>query len=728
MALGGLSNLFKSSTTTNYASTLSDLGLNNLGITNNSKNYLIPANIISSINKNNQQLSGQNIYFSSVGYTNPKLGFVSHNLTSNNFGIIQRTLGVNNTNDDLGIKTFNYEYTNDVRDAMLKINPSLSNYSWGFEPVQPQNITSDNNIYYENIFKPSAEILVDFNNYKFVYDNTIPVLDGYYNKDGKVVSNILSIKATPALFNPLFMVQHLGITPNTPLLNNAKTNTGQGGTIVDTSNCTIKELVKESLNPNSLLGLSRYRYIDFMYCKDLGKVANNHLITLRKFAHPIGDNIFEYYEKSPGDIGRLITWFGTDDNKLEDILNFEYRATWKELNAKIEQIQSKEDNENRGPMGMLLNSLNPGYNKMGAQGHTGHQNIFGFFGIGNNYSDDNSEILGNYDNNKVYEPKNTIQDTVMYEGKLQFTNEFTLTFCYKLRAYDNINPRSAFLDLLGNIMSVTYRRGRFWGGSRKMIGPPQNVSGWQKVNSIINNKWEQGMTAISGLLDGNTQLGDIFGMFGNSISNLLGSGKELLQNFMNHPKEYLSKGFDFLKEKGLTDMALGQIKNKLGRPALYAMDSLLKGDNVGLWHLTIGNPKNPIAVMGNLILTNSRVQISGPLGLDDFPSDIKVTCTLKHARSRDAVEIGRMFTKGTNGIYYTYQGKGRPGNNKDKGFINQDSFIVGENDDKSLKTSQQQDAEVNTNRASENINSKQLVKQFNQDNMLDIKRVLTEIA
>ena len=87
------------------------------------------------------------------------------------------------------------------------------------------------------------------------------------------------------------------------------------------------------------------------------------------------------------------------------------------------------------------------------------------------------------------------------------------------------------------------------------------------------------------------------------------------------------------------------------------MDSLLKGDDVGLWHVTIGNPKNPIVAIGNLILTDASIQQFGPLGLDDFPTELKVTCTLKHARGRDAVEIGRMYTKGTNGIYYPHQNK-----------------------------------------------------------------------
>ena len=95
----------------------------------------------------------------------------------------------------------------------------------------------------------------------------------------------------------------------------------------------------------------------------------------------------------------------------------------------------------------------------------------------------------------------------------------------------------------------------------------------------------------------------------------------------------------------------GMIGNQLGRPAVYAFDSLLTGDNSGLWHVTIGNPLNPIAVMGNLIMTNAEISHSGPLGLDDFPTDLKVTVTLKHARPRDSVDIQRMYTWGRTAIY-----------------------------------------------------------------------------
>ena len=55
------------------------------------------------------------------------------------------------------------------------------------------------------------------------------------------------------------------------------------------------------------------------YCgKHIGKFANNHLLTLRRFAFPVGDNIFTEAAMAKqnnnwstmGDIGRLVTWFG----------------------------------------------------------------------------------------------------------------------------------------------------------------------------------------------------------------------------------------------------------------------------------------------------------------------------------------------------------------------------------------------------------------------------------
>lgn len=473
------------------------------------------------------------------------------------------------------------------------------------------------------------------------------------------------------------------------------------------TNCTIRELVRLSHNDNTILGQARYKYADFMYCRDLGKVSNNHMITLRKFAHPIGDNIFRFssprHRNSEGymdydtmaDVGRLVTWFGTDSNKLSDILNYSMHATWKEFNAEIQEIDTRDDDAAGGLIGTLTNSLNPSYNSLVGAGMAGSQSVWTTLGTklfnapinsmgkliggdGNSVADSNGtnpNSMGKWDllrmsadTNKIYTPQDTIQSTHKYEGKLEFTNDFTLTFDYKLRAYDNINPKTAMLDLLGNILEVTYRRGKFWGGSRRFIGPPHNQAGWVKANHIIDNSWDKLEGFMRGLLTGNVDWGGILSSISDFFNGMIKSATEFLRGGY---KELGQKIVEVNDKYRFSTALKGQLKNKLGRPAVYAMNSLLSGDDVGLWHVTIGNPKNPIAAFGNLILENATVTHSGVLGLDDFPTEIRVQVQLKHARPRDLTEISRMYNKGTSTMYNPI------GNNKLKSFfaLNSSSYV-----------------------------------------------------
>lgn len=455
-----------------------------------------------------------------------------------------------------------------------------------------------------------------------------------------------------------------------------RTNTNTFGQ--DFTDCSIRRLVSDSKRMN--LGAAGFRYADFMYCKDLGKVSNNHLIVLRKFGSPVGDHIgklsrgkYVSTQNSKGDYntlpdqGRLVAWFGTGDNKLEDIMKYDVQATWKEFNSKIEEVQSQEDDAGRGPLGAILNSLNPGYNAMQAGGWTGQHNIVAMLmgrlhpSLGQAGQNQNHKVMSNYDKNRIYEPKNTIQATHQYEGKLILTHEFNLTFSYKIRQYSNVNQKAAMLDILANILAVTYRAGTFWGGSRKFIGPPPNRSGWNKANAMIDNAWEKLGGVFKGLADGSIDFKSLLSSIGEGVKNLLGEAASGVKKILNGgdgegngktPIQNIFGGLVKFNEKtGISNAIKGQLKNALGRPAIYAMDSLLSGDNVGLWHLTVGNPYNPIASFGNLIMTKASIQHLGPLGLDDFPTELKVTCTLKHGRSRDKTEIERMYTNGINSIY-----------------------------------------------------------------------------
>jgi hypothetical protein len=592
-------------------------------------------------------------------------------------------------------------------------------------------------IYYENAFKIPAKILDAVNRYKYAFAYTLADVSSetsyaaQKNKQGKEKKdkngNVIYDESTNTLisertvsqsiFNPWYGVRVQGMTLTMPLVNNFNPNDNNvaENTYInvssalagskkeehteftiqipshagDVSDCSIQTLVNLSGGYGSYtntpknevgtgLGRAKYRWADFMYCKDLGKVSNNHLITLRKFNAPVDDNIFYYDKKTKEtpdtpDKGRLISWFGTDDNKLEDIINFRYEAKWdKKDDLKVMDVDSKEESSKMIPS--LINLTNANYITAVQKGLAGESNLIlnnwlgdKLFGTGSEGMWEGHKDKADYywrDANKVYEPKNTVRDTHIYNGKLTFNHEINLTFSYKLRSYDGINPKSAFLDLIGNILEVTYRRGTFFGGSYRWKGAPRNEAGWQKANAIIDTLGEAAIEDMQGLLGLDMENWGNFlsnGSFAGALKDmvadsdsLLGKAAEVVQNikdngFEGAMKALDGKGPDAIAKAGR--LAIGAIKNKIGRPAIYGLDSIVSGRAVGMWHLTVGNPRNPILAIGNLILTGASIQQLGPLGFDDFPTELKVKVTLTHGKSRDAVDIANMYTIGKGAIY-----------------------------------------------------------------------------
>lgn len=568
---------------------------------------------------------------------------------------------------DIGrLQTMNLNTSTPVIQELLKeTNINIANFQQYHRQV-PLTINKENEIPRENPNMLPYDVMALAKDYEWKYTNGGSSLLGYSKHGTTISSTAMSFAIAPSMFNPMYGVNHLGLTSNVPLLNGMTTKDDYMSERSNLTVCTIRELCSLSNTPNSILGMARYKYADFMYCKDLGKVSNNYLITLRRFAHPVPDHIFELtnpnYIQSmecmsfaqPGDIGRLVSWFGTDDNKLEDIIKFSYHSTWKELNPQIEEKDTTADDETTSLVGMIANTFNnPGYSKAVGAGIAGNHSLWTYLGgsklttgIGKN-----NVLLTNYDKNRVYEPKNTIQATHIYEGKIEFTHEFTLNFSYKLRAYDNINPKSAFLDLIGNILEVTARRGRFWGGARKLIGPQTNMAMFNKVDSIIDNAFDKLGGIWEDLTSNGISMDTVLGTM-DRMAKDMGDAKERIDGVTKSlTSDFTGTAAKLFESMGATDMVKGYIKNALGRPTKIAWQSLLDGSDTGLWHVTIGNPKNPILVMGNLIVTDSNIQQFGPLGLDDFPTELKVSVTLKHARPRDLTDISRMYTKGMNSLY-----------------------------------------------------------------------------
>lgn len=575
--------------------------------------------------------------------------------------------------------------------AVNLFTPENTPFSPQWRALRTTDTLGENDLKYRNPLVLSPLVYSTMNTYRMTYKNGV-----FVDADGRVPENDGNDEQflygeydpktlSPSLFNPYYGIQKIGPTKNTPLVDNINVDkycSNRTKFNKDFADCSITKLCELSAQKDGELGQARYKYSDFMYCKDLG-MPNNRLITLRRFALPVGDIIMgppstvtgedSNAADVPGDIGRMLCYFDTEDNKLEDIINYSFNAKFERKEAKIQEKDSKED-ERPSPLGMLLNTMSSQYRTSFLKSTTGTNNLMDWGlsklniykaaskhgGNSDSWYRNNPVMTGqNYDQNKVYEPPNTIRSMYIYDGNLEFKHSFTLTFNYTLRSYDNINPKAAMLDLLANITAVTYRRGNFWGGRQQINGPQPNAAGWRKANNIIDKAWDKLGGVFQGMIDGGFDMSAMLGNLANSFGQMIKGAVAGLQTAATQLVSFASgKGLTGETKKTVQKvgafvgpMLKSKLKDTLGRPQIYAFNSLLSGDNTGLWHVTIGNPRNPIAVMGNMIVTDTKIQHYGPLGMDDFPTGIKVTVTLEHARPRDMVDIQKMYTRGMSSIY-----------------------------------------------------------------------------
>lgn len=370
---------------------------------------------------------------------------------------------------------------------------------------------------------------------------------------------------------------------------------------------------------NSPIGASTYDWQDFAYCRFYGAIPNNRLITLRRFAAPCQDDIFNVDVQQTPEIAHMITWFDGENNKLEDILSFSFGLRWKQLKAELERGNMQGGNGSNygvnGWMGRIAKMMDPQF----AKGQV----------MGSN----RIAIDPKHDHNKVHGPIDSITETHIRDVGLNFDQSITVKFYYSLKSIDGIDPKTAMLDLLSNVLACTYNVAKFWGGGRYWVGGQPSIF-WNKAleleQSVIQDALEGSFTSITDFFKG-------------IAKSLMGEGG----------KDQAKQTLQTIAKVAFQRFAVAKFLNAIGRPAIPVMSSLLKGDPIGEWHLLIGNPLRPIASIGNLILDSTSIQpASSELGYDDFPTDFIITCKLKHAMPRDLAGIESMFTCGQGRTYW----------------------------------------------------------------------------
>lgn len=426
------------------------------------------------------------------------------------------------------------------------------------------------------------------------------------------------------------------ISNNVPLMDNRLTRAA----IRDTSKCSVKDLVEAS--QKGLLGKATYNYSDFMYCKHLGKIPNNYLITLRRFPTPVDDYIStigvgektrnnkDIKSQNPQSVGCMVTWLGTPGNEMANILKYSYKMPFKSQKAQMQDAGIDAD-ANQTPLNSIASIFDEKYRaqyQAGQASSAANVMLGKFFKVGN-APYPAAQWNSFRDSTKVYGPVDTVKDVyTRSEEGLEFSYKMTLTFDYELRSYNGINPRQAMLDLLANILAVTYNTGTFWGGGYRGGGAHQNNI---FANLNIFKKWN-GFTGFLEMFSKDCQ------NIGNEWAKKVDQNGGLLETIKTIANQ-------------LGGMIVAGFMNQMGRPQKVLANSLLSPAPAGFWHVTIGNPYHPIISIGNMIITNCTVEHYGPLGLDDFPTGLKVVVELDRGKSRDIRDIEKLYMHGNDRIY-----------------------------------------------------------------------------
>lgn len=385
-----------------------------------------------------------------------------------------------------------------------------------------------------------------------------------------------------------------------------------------------------------------YQWNDFLWCKWYGKIPNNRMLTLRRYPIPVEDNLQIAQGKGPLiPLAQAVTWWGEDTgNNLSGVLGMTWGLKWTPRTAGIQDIQGNEVDAK---------------NILDAAGVT-NENLRKillttvFANEGNKYAgtgfDQKAQdwVKESYTNgpywNRIRGPINVIDSTQIRDTGYDWSHPIKLVFTYKLRTFNNINPKIAMLDLITNFLALTYNKAEFWGGGIRYF----QKTGYT-LPGLDTQKLENG-DFIGGIQDIIKQLVGVVQQQGKALAKTVGDiGKGVTDADL--------KGVaDALEQSTATQNIAGNwVKELMQKP--LSIRTFLDGRAVGEWHLTVGNPMNPIAVIGNLCLGQTSIEFSESLGLDDFPTEVKFTVNLTHGRPRAKQDIESMFNLGAGDMSFT---------------------------------------------------------------------------
>jgi hypothetical protein len=435
-------------------------------------------------------------------------------------------------------------------------------------------------------------------------------------------------------------------------------------------------------NPSKIMGgaSAPYYWRDFLYCKYYGAIPNNYMITLRRFPAPMRDNLSIptqllqsnlYRKKGAGrPVAQAVTWWGSDTgNSLNDVLSFSTGLKWEpKTQADIANVEGFDQGFFKTVLGRGLGTA---AGTIGAAGLLASLGDAASVAISSTDSGNqvvtrnkiNAALRDKFSTNNgplsdfIFNPVDTVDSTYFRARGLEFeAGPIELKFHYELTSVGEVNTKAAMVDIIGNLLALGTNYGNFltpdvrYDNGFPAIGFPGGDKGLLKFYS---SPLEWTKTAIKFLADPN----------GTTLEDPELEEFRRAQTEINQAVQQLESVISQITSDDTNfDKLAKQIDGPLGNVLAFALAddliekisvplSLKTGAPVGEWHLVVGNPMNPIAMIGNLICKGVKIEFGEVLGPDDFPTEVTATFTLEHGRDRERGEIESMFNRGDGRLY-----------------------------------------------------------------------------
>jgi hypothetical protein len=378
-------------------------------------------------------------------------------------------------------------------------------------------------------------------------------------------------------------------------------------------------------------------------------------------------------------VATAVTYFGEGtDNNLSDLLQFSAHYNWDPITAESHPIDISSTQQEQGSN--LLGPETPGGSAL-SSGLSAISKMLGWWDTMNGHGINpalaanvppDPYTMGPYEN-RILGPINVIMNTYKRKRGLTFEHSITVTFKYKARPIGGINSKAVLLDLLSNMLVLCYASGSWFGGMwRYKCDEPAMYP--FKYGDVMNKLYQGKIFGSNGAVS--TLIKHVYNDGSNFFTEVFKEGIKAAKELISGAIDAITGAINTIagkKEEGEDNRnaAKSHFKNLQGNklvttfekvlaakclksatiPYVTNMKALLTGDVVGNWHLTIGNPLNPIAMIGNLVATNLQITFDNELGPDDFPIGFTAKVTLEHGLGRDRDAIESMFNRGYGRIY-----------------------------------------------------------------------------